>query len=51
MVPFWAEQLNKNELDAIQLSNRKGYLHCRLQGDRVLMSGKAVTYLQGSITI
>jgi PhzF family phenazine biosynthesis protein len=51
MVPFWAEQLNKKELDAIQLSNRKGYLHCRLQGDRVLMSGKAVTYLQGSITI
>ncbi|ULQ53133.1 PhzF family phenazine biosynthesis protein [Flavihumibacter fluvii] len=49
MVPFWADQLNKSSLDALQLSKRKGYLRCTLQGNRVLMTGTAVTYLEGKI--
>jgi len=49
MVPFWADQLNKNTLDALQLSKRKGYLRCSLQDNRVLMTGTAVMYLQGTI--
>jgi PhzF family phenazine biosynthesis protein len=48
MVPFWAGELNKNELTAVQLSTRKGYLDCKLVNDRVLMSGHAVTYLEGN---
>ncbi len=51
MVPYWAQQLNKNQLSAIQLSKRKGYLDCELSGDRVLMTGQAVTYLKGEIQI
>ena len=47
MVPYWAEQLDKIQLNAIQLSKRKGYLMCELKGNRVLMSGTAVTYLKG----
>lgn len=47
MVPYWAYALNKNTLNAIQLSKRKGVLDCELKGDRVLMSGNAVTYLKG----
>ena len=47
MVPYWAKKTGKNNLTAIQLSARKGYLECELKGDRVLMSGHATTYLEG----
>jgi PhzF family phenazine biosynthesis protein len=51
LIPFWAEQLDKKSLHAYQLSKRKGELFCELSGDRVLISGKAVTYLKGEIEI
>ncbi|MEP7279624.1 MAG: PhzF family phenazine biosynthesis protein [Bacteroidota bacterium] len=51
LVPYWAAQLNKTRLQAIQLSRRRGHLDCTLSGDRVLMSGHAVTYLKGEIEI
>lgn len=51
MVPYWAAQLKKTTLKAIQLSKRRGYLDCELAGDRVLMSGNAVTYLKGEIEV
>jgi PhzF family phenazine biosynthesis protein len=51
LVPYWANQLQKNTLKAEQLSKRRGYLDCELQGNRVLMSGSAVTYLRGEIII
>ena len=46
-VPYWAAQLNKTSLKAIQVSKRRGYLDCELKRDRVLMSGNAVTYMKG----
>ena len=51
MVPYWAKQLNKTTMKAIQLSRRKGWLDCELSGNRVLMSGNAVTYLKGTIEV
>lgn len=51
LIPFWAHQLGKNQLHAFQLSERRGELWCELKGDRVLMSGNAVTYLKGEIFI
>lgn len=51
LIPFWANQLNKNELTALQLSARGGQLWCTLSGDRVYIAGKAVTYLKGEIEI
>ena len=51
IVPYWADKLGKTKLHAYQLSPRKGELWCELKGDRVLMSGKAVTYLKGKIMI
>jgi len=36
-------------LTAEQGGQRKGQLHCELQGDRVIISGKAVLYMQGTI--
>jgi PhzF family phenazine biosynthesis protein len=51
MIPYWAEQLGKTKMKAIQLSARRGYLDCELAGDRVLMSGNAVMYLKGEIEL
>ncbi|MGE0589688.1 MAG: PhzF family phenazine biosynthesis protein [Cyclobacteriaceae bacterium] len=51
LIPYWAEQLQKIELSAIQLSARRGYLTCRHLGDRVEISGKGKLYLIGEIFI
>lgn len=51
LIPYWAEVLEKDQLHAYQISARKGELWCQLKGDRVLMSGKAVTYLKGEIFV
>ncbi|MCS6822517.1 MAG: PhzF family phenazine biosynthesis protein [Microscillaceae bacterium] len=48
---YWAKTLRKNNFEAKQLSARKGYLRCQLAGKRVLISGKAQTYLVGEIFI
>lgn len=49
LAPFWAERLGKSQLSAEQGGQRKGQLRCELQGDRVIISGKAVLYMQGTI--
>lgn len=51
LIPYWAEKLGKNELHAHQVSERRGELWCTLKDDRVLMAGKAITYLKGEIYI
>ncbi len=51
LIPFWSERLSKTELTARQLSRRGGYLKCRDLGERVLISGKAVTYLEGELLV
>ncbi len=51
LTPFWAEKLGKNKLTARQLSLRGGELYCKHLGDRVEISGRAITYLIGEIII
>ncbi|ANQ51339.1 PhzF family phenazine biosynthesis protein [Flammeovirga sp. MY04] len=51
LIPHWSEILGKNSLVAHQLSKRGGILLCEDQGERVLISGKAQTYLKGEIFI
>ena len=52
LIPFWAEKLGKTELHARQISPRGGDLWCRLrEGDRVDISGYAVTYAAGELLI
>ena len=51
LIPYWASKLGKNTLHAHQVSARKGELWCEMKGDRVIMAGKAVTYLKGTIEI
>lgn len=49
LVPYWAARLGKERLSAVQLSARRGYLDCRLEGDRVYMSGYAKTFMKGEL--
>lgn len=51
LTPYWSQKLNKEVLLAHQLSPRKGVLQCTLKGDRVLLSGQAVLYMKGTITL
>jgi len=45
--PHWGAALGRKELAARQLSRRGGDLQVSLQGDRVLLSGYAVTVAEG----
>lgn len=49
LIPFWGEKLDKTQMFARQVSARGGDVRCEWRGERVLMSGKARTYLQGKI--
>jgi hypothetical protein len=51
LAPYWAKKLDKNELIAHQASKRGGLLKCKVLEDKVIISGQAVLYLEGYITI
>lgn len=51
LTPYWARQLGKNKLSAIQLSERRGKLQCTYLNDRVEISGQGKLYLIGEIFI
>ncbi len=51
LTPYWAQKLNKNELTAIQLSERKGFLKCKYLNNRVEISGQCRAYLTGEIFV
>ncbi len=51
LVPYWSRRLGKKELYARQLSERGGELWCHDEGERVVIGGRAVSYLAGTITI
>ena len=47
--PFWSRRLGKEDFLARQISARGGVVKVRLEGDRVLLAGQAVTVLQGDL--
>lgn len=49
LTPFWSSRLKKNQLKALQISDRGGTLQCQNKKDRVLISGKAKTYSIGTL--
>lgn len=51
LAPYWADRLGKTELRARQLSKRGGEVGCKLVGDRVLLSGTAVTLMHTTIRL
>lgn len=51
LTPYWAQRLGKNSFEARQVSPRGGRLSCQLQGSRVIISGKAVTFMIAEIDL
>lgn len=48
LIPYWAKRLDKDELYAMQISERLGKLYCEDKGERVIVSGRAKTYSIGN---
>ena len=51
LAPYWAKKLGTSKLMAYQASKRGGTVKCEVTSERVLISGQAVSYLEGYITI
>lgn len=49
LAPFWSARLGRDALTGFQASARGGLVATRLHGDRVLLSGAAVTVVDGEL--
>lgn len=49
LAPYWAAKLGKTQLRAFQASPRGGEVGVRLEGNRVKLSGQAVTVMHGEL--
>lgn len=47
LAPFWADRLGRDGLTGYQVSSRGGKVRTRVEGDRVILGGQAVTVLRG----
>jgi PhzF family phenazine biosynthesis protein len=51
MVPYWADVLGRSSFSAYQASARGGRIGCRLDGDRVMLTGNCVTVIEGTFLL
>ncbi|MEZ4522569.1 MAG: PhzF family phenazine biosynthesis isomerase [Thermomicrobiales bacterium] len=51
LAPYWQERLGKSEFRAYQASPRGGELGVRIAGERVYLTGRAVTVLRGELAV
>jgi len=51
LVPYWADRLGRTALAARQLSPRGGALECHHAGERIVIAGRVVEYLRGTISV
>lgn len=49
VVPLWAEKIGKNEITAAQASPRGGMVYCDYGRGKVLISGRAVLFSEGTL--
>ncbi len=49
LTPFWCERLGRDSFTAYQASRRGGAVHCRREGDRVILGGRCVTVIEGRL--
>lgn len=49
LAPFWAERLGKTAMVGYQASARGGVVKVRVEGDRVILGGQAVTVWRGEL--
>jgi PhzF family phenazine biosynthesis protein len=51
LAPYWGERLGKTEMLGYQASARGGFIGVRLAGERVVLSGQAVTIWRGELLV
>ncbi|MET7937076.1 PhzF family phenazine biosynthesis protein [Streptomyces sp. NPDC005322] len=51
LAPFWSARLGRDELTGLQASARTGLVHTALRGDRTLLTGNAVTVIDGELLV
>ncbi|MBK1785385.1 PhzF family phenazine biosynthesis protein [Prauserella cavernicola] len=51
LAPYWSARLGRTELTGEQASARGGVVHTALDGDRVRLSGSAVTVVEGELLV
>ncbi|MEV4251054.1 PhzF family phenazine biosynthesis protein [Streptosporangium canum] len=51
LAPYWTGKLGSASLVGAQLSQRGGVIHTTVRGDRVELSGRAVTVLSGNLHV
>lgn len=51
LAPFWSRRLGRATLTGLQASPRTGLVGTEVVGDRVRLSGKAITVLDGTLTV
>jgi len=49
LAPFWATRLGKSNMTGFQASSRGGIVRVRVNGDRVVLGGQAITILSGQL--
>lgn len=49
LTPYWAAKLGRASMSAFQASRRGGVIKVRLEGERVIIAGRAVTVLKGQL--
>jgi PhzF family phenazine biosynthesis protein len=47
--PYWSKRLHRGEFIAYQASARGGVVRARLEGERVILGGQAVTVMRGEL--
>jgi PhzF family phenazine biosynthesis protein len=50
LAPFWADRLERRSLVGLQASSRSGLVSVELDGDRVTITGRAVTVFDGTLS-
>ncbi|GCB51246.1 PhzF family phenazine biosynthesis protein [Streptomyces sp. NL15-2K] len=51
LAPYWSERLGRPVLTGLQASPRSGRVRTELRGDRTLLSGRAVTVIEGDLLV
>lgn len=51
LTPYWSAKLGKQVLSARQVSKRGGNIQCELMGNRVMLAGHAVTFMEAEIFV
>ncbi|WP_274555762.1 PhzF family phenazine biosynthesis protein [Streptomyces spiramyceticus] len=49
LAPFWSARLGRDELTGLQASARSGLVRTSLRGERTLLTGRAVTVIDGEL--